>query len=47
MGTYKELSVYRKAYGLVLEVYTLTKGMPKRSSTDCKAKSGARRQAFR
>ncbi len=29
MASYKELSVYRKSYALVLEIYTLTNGMPK------------------
>ena len=29
MGTYKELGVYRKAYDLVLRVYTRTKGLPR------------------
>ena len=29
MASYRELSVYRKSYELVLQVYTLTKGMPK------------------
>ncbi len=29
MASHKELRVYRKSYGLVLQVYTLTKKLPK------------------